>query len=79
LPSADPKKFAPPIAFAWGVLGSAIGGYFSPYSPCCFQEYLIQFNPCHQKSLARLQIFYDFFQTADLAKLRSPIQEWPEA
>jgi hypothetical protein len=52
---------------------------FSPYSPCCFQEHLTQFNPCDWKSLAPLQIFYNFIQTADLQKLSLLIREWPGA
>ena len=57
-------NITPPIAFAWGVLGSAIGGYFSPYSPCCFQEYLFQSKPWRLKKSRSFTNFFELFSSA---------------
>jgi len=46
----------PPVA-SWGVLGSATGGCFSPYSPCRFQE-RNSANPVFPGKFRRFSNFY---------------------
>jgi cell division protein FtsX len=51
------QKINPPIAFAWGVLGSAIAGSVSPYSHVVFRSSYDMRTQIGQKSFL---IFFFF-------------------
>jgi hypothetical protein len=55
-----PKKTAPPIAFAWGVLGSAIGGIFLLTHPVVFRSVCLNLTRVREKVSPLFKNFENF-------------------
>src|SRR2546427_8860240 len=73
-PTAGSKK--PTGCLLGACSGRTTGGTVSPYSPCCFQEYLPDLNTGRKKSFAPAQFF---FCSTKLIALRDLVgdRRWP--
>src|SRR5207244_10017679 len=73
-PTAGNKK--PTGCLLGACSGRTTGGTVSPYSPCCFQEYLPDLNTGRKKSFAPAQFF---FCSTKLIALRDLVgyRRWP--